>query len=79
MEAPELAGQSRSASILETVFGTATGFVLSVWVQRLLFPALGHDLALGENMLVASVFTAVSLLRGYMVRRVFNALRDRVP
>jgi hypothetical protein len=72
-------GQSRSASILETVVGTATGFVLSIWVQRLLFPALGHDFALTENMVVASVFTAVSLLRGYVVRRTFNALRDQLP
>lgn len=72
-------GQSRSASILETVAGTATGFVLSIWVQRLLFPALGHDLALTENMVVASVFTAVSLLRGYVVRRTFNVLRDQLP
>jgi hypothetical protein len=48
-------------------------------VQRLLFPALGHDIALTENMVVASVFTGVSLLRGYVVRRTFNALRDQLP
>jgi hypothetical protein len=72
-------GQSRSASAFETLTGTVTGFVLSIWVQRLLFPAIGHDLALTENMVVASVFTAVSLLRGYVVRRTFNALRDQLP
>lgn len=65
--------------MFETVTGTVTGFVLSVWMQRLLFPAMGHDLALAENMVVALVFTVVSILRGYTVRRVFNALRDQLP
>jgi ABC-type spermidine/putrescine transport system permease subunit II len=72
-------GQSRSASAFETVTSTVLGFLLSVWVQQLLFPAMGHDLALTENMVVASVYTGVSLLRGYVVRRTFNALRDQLP
>jgi hypothetical protein len=72
-------GQSRAASLFETLTGTITGFLLSVWVQRLLLPALGHDLILTENLIVAAVFTAVSILRGYMVRRLFNALRDQLP
>lgn len=72
-------GQSRGASALETMFGTITGFLLSIWVQRILFPALGHDLALVENAMVAGVFTMASLLRGYMVRRLFNALQEGQP
>lgn len=73
------AGQSRSASAFETLTSTVMGFLLSIWVQRILFPAMGHDLALTENMIVASVFTLVSLLRGYAIRRTFNALRDQLP
>jgi predicted membrane protein len=72
-------GQSRSASLFETLTSTVLGFILSVAVQRVLFPAIGHDFAFAENMVVASVFTAVSILRGYTVRRVFNALRDQLP
>jgi ABC-type spermidine/putrescine transport system permease subunit II len=72
-------GQSRSASLFETLTSTVMGFILSVAVQRALFPAMGHDFAFAENMVVASVFTAVSILRGYTVRRVFNTLRDELP
>lgn len=72
-------GQSRSASAFETLTSTVMGFLLSIWVQRMLFPAMGHDLVLTENMIVASVFTLVSLLRGYAIRRTFNALRDQLP
>jgi hypothetical protein len=72
-------GQSRACSFFETLTSTLLGFVLSVVVQRLLFPAMGHDFGYAENMVVASIFTAVSILRGYTVRRVFNALRDQLP
>ncbi|MBL9072520.1 hypothetical protein [Tabrizicola sp.] len=72
-------GQSRSASFFETLTSTVMGFILSVVVQRALFPAMGHDFAFAENMAVASVFTAVSILRGYTMRRMFNALRDQLP
>jgi len=70
-------GQSPSASAFESLTGTVVGFLLSLWAQRLLFSALGHDLVLAEN--VATVFTALSLLRGYGLRRLFNALQDRLP
>ena len=74
-----ITGQSRSASFFEALTSTVLGFIMSVWVQRLLFPALGHDLGYAENLVVASVFTAASIMRGYTVRRLFNALRDQLP
>ena len=72
-------GQSRSASLFETLTSTVAGFRLSVWVQRLLFPSLGHELLLAQNLLAASVFTTVCVIRGYIVRRIFNACRDDLP
>lgn len=74
-----MSGQSRRTSLVETLAGTASGFLLSLWLQHLLFPALGHEMALRDHMLVASVFTVASLLRGYALRRLFNALRDTMP
>ena len=73
------AGQSASASAFESLTGTVVGFLLSVWVQRLLFPALGHELALIDNFMVATVFTLMSFLRGYFIRRTFSALRFQLP
>lgn len=72
-------GQTRRGSAVEALTGTIVGFLLAIWVQRLLFPALGHDLALAENALVASVFTLLSVLRGYCLRRLFNALEGHRP
>jgi branched-subunit amino acid transport protein len=72
-------GQTRRGSAVEALTGTIVGFLLAIWVQRLLFPALGHDLAMIENVLVAAVFTMLSLLRSYCLRRLFNALEGHTP
>ncbi len=69
-------GQSPEFSALEALTGTVVGFVLSIGMQRLLFPSLGLDLALAENALVSSAFTALSLVRGYVLRRIFNRYGD---
>ena len=72
-------GQTRRGSAVEALTGTIVGFLLAIWVQRLLFPAMGHDLALSENAVVAVVFTALSLVRNYCLRRLFNALEGHSP
>lgn len=72
-------GQTRRGSAVEALTGTIVGFLLAIWVQRLLFPAMGHDLALSENAVVAVVFTALSLVRSYCLRRLFNALEGHSP
>lgn len=71
-------GQSRLASGLEVLAGTVLGIVLSIALQRLLFPAMGHGFTLDQNLAIALAFTALSLVRGYAVRRFFNRLRREV-
>jgi hypothetical protein len=67
-------GQSHLDSAIEAVAGTVTGFVLSMILQRALFPALGHNFGFGENLLIATAFTLLSVARSYWMRRLFNWL-----
>lgn len=64
--------QTKKKSLLESVVNTATGFVLSLIIQLLLFPAMGMSVSFGENVLITLVFTIASIARGYVVRRYFN-------
>jgi MFS family permease len=70
-------GQSCSVSAMEALSSTVTGFVLAVLLQRVLFPALGHDLALSENLLVSAAFTILSFVRQYLIRRLFDRYARR--
>lgn len=63
--------QKRKHSLLEALLNTATGFVVSVLVGIVVFPAFGWRPTLGENIGVTTVYTVVSVVRSYAWRRAF--------
>lgn len=65
--------QSRLGSLIEAVLNTAIGFVINVTAQRYVFPLFGFDPPLAANLAIASIFTVISIIRGYVLRRWFNA------
>ena len=64
--------QTRRRSLTEALVNTATGFVLSAVVTAIVFPLFGYPIRLADNLAITAIFTAVSILRGYAVRRAFN-------
>jgi putative effector of murein hydrolase len=64
--------QSRRLSLIEALTNVAVGYVLAVFTQILVFPWFGIHPSVGENLVLGSVFTAVSLIRGYALRRLFT-------
>jgi len=69
--------QTRFMSLIEAVTNIAVGYGLAVLTQVLVFPLFGLSVSLGENMGIGAVFTVVSLVRSFALRRVFNALVAR--
>lgn len=64
--------QSRWLSLVEAITNVAVGYALAVVTQMLVFPRFGLQASLGENLALGSVFTTVSLIRGYALRRLFT-------
>ena len=69
--------QSKLQSLLEALANTATGYIISVITQVYLFPLFGIHLPLHTNMLIVAIFTAISIVRSYLWRRLFNHLHLR--
>lgn len=67
-------GQTKRQSLSETLCSVAIGYVVAVVSQVLIFPLFDVTLTLSENFTVAAYFTAVSIVRGYIVRRMFNKM-----
>jgi len=65
--------QSRLMSMVEATANVAVGFGVATATQMLAFPMFGLEATLGDHLALGAVFTAVSLLRSYALRRVFNA------
>lgn len=70
-------GQSHRASAVEAGVNIVLGFGISVGITAVLLPALGHDVTLGQNVAMTSVFTVASFARAYGLRRLFNWLHCR--
>jgi hypothetical protein len=67
--------QSRMMSLVEAVANVVVGLVVAVATQVVVFPILGLHASLGQNAKLALVFTAVSIGRSYVLRRIFEAVR----
>lgn len=64
--------QSRWMSILESVTNVVVGYCLAVLTQVLVFPLFELKISLGENLGIGAIFTVISLLRSFALRRLFN-------
>ena len=71
--------QSRWMSLVEAVTNVLVGYGVAVATQWAVFPLFGLHATLQENLLIGLIFTAVSLVRSYVLRRAFEAWRVRVP
>lgn len=67
--------QSKRGSLIEAVTNTVVGYALAVATQFVVFPVFGLRVGVVENLGIGLVFTGVSLIRGYALRRLFNHLR----
>lgn len=64
--------QSRLASLTESLANICIGYLIAVAAQIAIFPLFGIQISTGDNFAIAGLFTAVSLVRSYVLRRVFN-------
>ena len=64
--------QTRLESAIEVVVNVLIGYVVATASQILIFPLFGIFLPLSDNLLIGAYFTAISIVRGYVVRRFFN-------
>jgi hypothetical protein len=66
-------GQTRLGSAVESCLNVASGFVLSmVMWQWVVAPLYGYEVTLSTNLGITTIFTGVSLIRGYLWRRLFE-------
>ena len=65
--------QSRIASLLESLSNVAIGYVVALTTQLAVFPMFGMNISMSDNLLIGAIFTVVSIIRSYAVRRFYEA------
>jgi len=65
--------QTKLESLLESIVNILIGYFVALLSQLIIFPLVGIDVPLSTNLIIGFWFTAISLVRSYVIRRWFNA------
>ncbi len=69
--------QSRTMSMVEAAANVGVGYILAIATQIVVFPWFGIGTGLAEHLSIGLAFVGVSLARGSLLRRLFEAIRMR--
>ena len=64
--------QSKAQSLIESITNILIGYIVAILSQLIVFPLFNINIPLKDNILIGVYFTAISLMRSYLVRRYFN-------
>ena len=65
--------QSKKQSLIETLTNVGIGWFISFIANMLVLPLFGYNINLTDGVLISIIFTVISIIRGYVVRRWFNS------
>jgi len=61
--------QTKKGSLIEAVTNTFIGWSVGLLTQLVVFPLLDINIPLHKNLEISAIFTVVSIVRGYVIRR----------
>lgn len=71
-ELQKKASQPKGMSLTESIINILVGLVINITAQHFVFPMLGIYISWGTNITIAMIFTVISIIRSFTLRRAFN-------
>lgn len=65
--------QTRLGSLIESFMNILIGYCVALISQIVIFPLFDIHITITTNLWIGAWFTAISLVRSYVIRRWFNA------
>ena len=65
--------QTKRQSLIETLTSVFVGWLIGVILNLLVLPLFDYNVSLTDGVLISIIFTAVSVIRSYIIRRWFNS------
>ncbi len=66
--------QTKLGSLTETITNVVVGLLISLVLNASIFPLFGWIITLQQNLTIAAIYTVVSIIRSYFMRRIFNRI-----
>ena len=67
-------GQKKSHSAIEAIFNTVIGFGISMTANLIVLPIFGYKVGISQAFWIGIIFTLISIVRSYILRRIFNRI-----
>ena len=67
--------QNKKTSLFESIIQTFTGLIISFIIQLIIYPLLNIEVSINQNITITLIFTVASIIRGYVIRRIFNNIK----
>lgn len=64
--------QSKKYSLIESISNVIIGYFVALISQIIIFPIFGIYISIKSNLYIGLWFTIISIIRSYLMRRLFN-------
>ena len=65
--------QTKKQSMIESLTSTTIGWLIGVILNLTVLPLFDYNITVVDSLLVSLIFTVISVVRGYLIRRFFNS------
>ena len=65
--------QSKKQSLIESLTSTTIGIIIGIVLNLTILPIFGYPVSLSDSLWISVIFTIVSIIRSYIIRRWFNS------
>ena len=70
--------QSKRESMIESLTSTTIGIIIGIVLNLTILPIFGYPVSLSDSLWISVIFTIVSIIRSYIIRRWFNSKEESV-
>lgn len=68
--------QNKKYSLIESIIQAVVGLIFSFLIQIVIYPILDIPVTFKQNIVITIVFFVASVFRGYVIRRIFNKIKQ---
>ena len=68
--------QTKRQSAIESLTSTTIGIIIGIVLNLTILPIFGYPVSVVDSLWISVIFTAVSVIRSYAVRRIFNSKEE---
>ena len=65
--------QTKKQSLIESLTSTTIGIIIGIVLNLTILPIFGYPVSWSDSLWISVIFTIVSIIRSYVIRRFFNS------